>query len=588
MGREARTPARVLLECLFWIPVWLVPIAARMHAGEGLPLRDIAVCVTVSAVLWYLGSHLGRFQLIYRIVLYVVLGLASLLATGMAVSDNGIINPLAMLAIVDTNTNEATEFAAGAFRLRDILLCLPLLLPGAVLFIQARRHLFLGPVRYAAAAIVALLVAQIGVKDVLAAAQSQGDAGEPATLASYFIYPVDRYPPLQPYIALASALAIRGKIAALARHSHPLDGVRAVEAPARKPRVYVIVVGESLARRHMHLYGYPRDTTPQLDKLAANGELYVYDNVVTPHALTVPALLSILRFRDGSGHDGHTAFDIFNGAGFKTYWVSNQYQYGAFESAVSLLSAAATEHDWLNQPMEQHRYEEQRNYDTVVLEPLKNIIQRDSSDKVIFIHLLGDHLKYRARFPESAAYFDGAAGSSCRTPRQNQFINDYDSSVRFNDTVISQIIATVQQADDESFVLYFSDHGEEIYDWRDFMDHLDSMISPNLAEIPLVLWLSDDYRKAHPAFVAHLGQTTHRPFITSNLMESMTDLARLSYPGMDDSRSLFSTQFTPHPRITADQDYDRMVANWAPDAAHANGVALLSCSDDHRNTTAAK
>ena len=592
-----RIALKLLLECLFWVPLWLVPLVARRAAGDPLSLTDLVACLSLSVALWVVGVHLGRFQPAYRFILYAVLGFGSLVVTGTALSNNGMLNPLSALAIIDTNRSEATEFVAGKFGIGGILLCSVLLVPALALLVQAKRRLFFGRVRFAAAAVVALFVAQIAAKDItqfkdrdmLRAAAGEQPRSEHEPLSSYawlLSYPAfDRYPPLQPYYALGSALLIRHEIAQLASTARPLQDVRAVEQPAGKPRAYVVVIGESLTRHHMHLYGYPRDTTPELDKLAETGNLLVFRDVVTSHALTVPALLSILRFPGDGRHAGQTVFDIFNGGGFNTYWISNQYQFGAFESAVSLLTASATEHVWLNQPL-QGRYEERRNFDTVVLKPLQDIIHRDNKDKVIFVHLLGDHFYYRSRFPASAAYFDGAGGASCRTPDQNQLFNDYDSSVRFNDQVMSQIIATMRAFDGESFVLYFSDHGEEVYDWREFFDHDDSMLSPYLAEIPFVLWLSDVYRSAHPAFAARLADVTDRPFVTSDLIDALTDLTRLSFPGMDESRSLFSDRFTPHRRLTAGRDYDAFKANWAPDASHAGGANVLQCDERAHDSTA--
>jgi heptose-I-phosphate ethanolaminephosphotransferase len=49
------------------------------------------------------------------------------------------------------------------------------------------------------------------------------------------------------------------------------------------PRTLVLVLGESTTREHMHLYGYNRDTTPNLDALAASDKgLTVFRNVVSP------------------------------------------------------------------------------------------------------------------------------------------------------------------------------------------------------------------------------------------------------------------------------------------------------------------
>jgi hypothetical protein len=53
---------------------------------------------------------------------------------------------------------------------------------------------------------------------------------------------------------------------------------------------YVIVIGESLNKRHMGLYGYMRNTTPLLSKMNENGELIVFTNIYSNHTLTMPVL----------------------------------------------------------------------------------------------------------------------------------------------------------------------------------------------------------------------------------------------------------------------------------------------------------
>ncbi|MBN0466987.1 sulfatase-like hydrolase/transferase, partial [Pseudomonas aeruginosa] len=67
---------------------------------------------------------------------------------------------------------------------------------------------------------------------------------------------------------LGSMQALLQKNAALP----PLKNL--VDANGDTPRTLVLVIGESTSRKHMSLYGYPRETTPQLDALkAANRNL---------------------------------------------------------------------------------------------------------------------------------------------------------------------------------------------------------------------------------------------------------------------------------------------------------------------------
>ena len=75
------------------------------------------------------------------------------------------------------------------------------------------------------------------------------------------------------------------------------------------------------------------------------------------------------------------------------------------------------------------------------------------------------------------------------------------------------------------------------------------------------------------------GDDSDRPFVTSDLIDALSDLTRLSFPGIDETRSLFSESFTPHRRLTAGRDYDSFKAGWAPDAAHAGGANVLPCGE---------
>lgn len=51
------------------------------------------------------------------------------------------------------------------------------------------------------------------------------------------------------------------------------------DSAANQPATLVLVIGESTNRQRMSLYGYPRNTTPELDKL--KDQLSVFDNVIT-------------------------------------------------------------------------------------------------------------------------------------------------------------------------------------------------------------------------------------------------------------------------------------------------------------------
>ena len=98
------------------------------------------------------------------------------------------------------------------------------------------------------------------------------------------------------------------------------------DSMAGQPSTLVLVIGESTNRQRMSLYGYPRKTTPELDKL--RDQLDVFDNVITPRPYTIEALQQVLTFADEDNPDLYlktpSIVSMMKQAGYKTFWITNQ------------------------------------------------------------------------------------------------------------------------------------------------------------------------------------------------------------------------------------------------------------------------
>ncbi len=90
----------------------------------------------------------------------------------------------------------------------------------------------------------------------------------------------------------------------------------------------VFVIGESLNRDHMSLYGYPLKTTPALDLL--RGNIFKYEDVISSSPSTFVSINNMFSF---AGNDPSSSGlwyqkgllpDIMKAAGYRTYWISNQ------------------------------------------------------------------------------------------------------------------------------------------------------------------------------------------------------------------------------------------------------------------------
>lgn len=328
---------------------------------------------------------------------------------------------------------------------------------------------------------------------------------------------------------------------------HSIDSV--------SPRTIVLVIGESLTRRHMSLYGYPRKTNPKLESLGDS--LLVYKDVLSPQVHTIPVLRSILSMADKDNPryitEKPSLIELFNRAGYKTYFISTQPFGGNYKTSYdALLNLAQYKCDLSieNQP------------DEIILPKFKELLKDKSpkDNKLIIIHLIGNHMAYEFRYTPSFNVFDNSKDHLIKeTPFRDKkavhTIDKYDNSVLYNDNLIYQLIKTLQnQKDSESALVYLSDHGEEVYDIRKFSGHAYEKISTYMCEIPFIVWLSPNYREARK----DLDFTPNRPYSSGDVIFSISDLANIKYKDYNDAKSIFSKNYIPQKRYIGDMTYDEV------------------------------
>jgi heptose-I-phosphate ethanolaminephosphotransferase len=581
-----RATAICVLETAFWGPFFFLPLVASLAVEVQPGGRTYAHALCAIAVFAVLGAYFRRYFVAIRLFAFVILGSGAFIASGIALAhlDWGYaVNTYTMLAIIDTDARESAEFVEGTYDATAYLLEALLLFPLIPLVIQWRKRLMWQPPNAVPGIISVLLSVLFIVR--------HGILDSPFTLVA-----IQLPAPLPVYFAAASALHERAEISAIGANGAPIAGVTVVD-PRHEPRSYVVVIGEAESKYHMQSYGYRRPTTPHLDAMAATHEMLVFSNVVTSHAETVPALTEALTVLAGRNKERRTIIDVLNAGGFKTYWLSNQWVgVNGWDHAVALLSHSASEHRWLGKESADNNvvrrpvttafgsfdpydpYDQRYEVDGALLPYLSDVLARKDEDKVVFVHLIGNHYDYQYRFPREEKTFSNLENPGCFSASEALVANDYDNSVHYTDLILSRIIDATRNAGGESFVLYFSDHGEEVYDFRKFAGHADTVLSPYMAEVPLLLWLSPSYRQYHQTIAASVAASVNRSFWTGDLSYALADLARVNFTGMDSSRSLFSRSFRMRTRVTAGLDYDAFRNAWRPDTAHADHIALNACA----------
>ncbi|WP_394559753.1 phosphoethanolamine transferase CptA [Aquipseudomonas alcaligenes] len=317
-----------------------------------------------------------------------------------------------------------------------------------------------------------------------------------------------------------------------------------------QPSTLVLVIGESTNRQRMSLYGYGRETTPGLDKL--RDQLDVFDNVVTPRPYTIEALQQVLTFADQQNPDAYlttpSLLNLMKQAGYKTFWITNQQTLTERNTMLTTFSKQADEQVYLNQ----NRNQNARQYDGDVLEPFSRMLDDPAPRKLIVVHLLGTHMSYRFRYPDEYEHFTDAAGAPRHvTPAQLPTYNSYDNAVRYNDFVVSSLIERFSARDPNGFLVYLSDHGEAVFDAPrpEVLGRNEGRPTSPMYTVPFIVWRSPQWRAGHPLqLAADLG----RPYSSEHFIHTWADLAGLRFAEFDASKSLVSADFKSRPLLIGD------------------------------------
>jgi len=328
------------------------------------------------------------------------------------------------------------------------------------------------------------------------------------------------------------------------------------------PDTLVLVIGESTNSQRMNLYGYDRDTTPRLNELG--DELLRFNDVVSARPYTIESLQQALSFADSKNPDDFftkpTLLNIIKQAGYHITWITNQQTQTKRNTMLTMLSQLADKQIYLNN----NRAQNASQYDDVVINPFMEVLQQHSDGKqMIIVHLLGTHRQYRFRYPEVANYFtDNDHVPSWVDDSLLEVYNSYDNAVRYNDYVVATLIERLKETSKKSLFMYFSDHGEEVYDEPSstFSGRDESKPTPAMYTVPFIVWSSPEFNKARQtnAWKTYLD----RPFSLASFIHTLPDMIGLNFDGLERANSLVSDQFIAQPRWIGDPHSPKLLRDF--------------------------
>lgn len=321
----------------------------------------------------------------------------------------------------------------------------------------------------------------------------------------------------------------------------------------------VFILGESTNRNHMGVYGYSLPNTPNLQKLKEAGDAFVFNDVISPHSTTVASLSKLFTFcnyeSEKDWYDYINLIDVMNEAGYKTFWLSNQESSGIWGNVAQLYAQHSTKHEFT-------RLRDSREDYGIVDGELFPLIDRAIAEKeeknFFVIHLMGAHGAYYNRFPYAFSKFNKDDVPLTVDDEKKKVVAQYDNAIYYNDYVINEIVNKFKE--DETLLIYVSDHGEAVYDENGFAGHIEENPSRHMIEIPMIVWTSDQFKANYPDKVRQVKEATERPYMTDDMIHTVLDLTDIKTVEFDSARSIVNDNFNAcRKRIFNEKNYDEEI-----------------------------
>ena len=307
----------------------------------------------------------------------------------------------------------------------------------------------------------------------------------------------------------------------------------------RKPRVTVVVVGETARAQNFQLGGYARETNPELSKR----DIVYFDNTSscgTATAVSVPCMFSVYSRRDYSHAKAlgtEDLMDVLGHAGIKTEWWDNN-------TGDKHVADRTTKTDFFKS--DDPRFcDGGECLDQILIDGLDTWLNKVDGDAVLVLHQLGNHgPAYYLRYPQEFRTFE----PDCRsvdfdTCTPESITNAYDNALLYTDHILSEVIDKLGAHGDrlDTAMLYMSDHGESLGENGLYLHGAPYMFAPTQqTHIPFVLWMSPGLQQSIGIDRSCLAAKANAPHSHDNLFHSVLGLMQVKTDVRDPSLDIFA------------------------------------------------
>ncbi len=307
---------------------------------------------------------------------------------------------------------------------------------------------------------------------------------------------------------------------------------------AGKPKLTVLVVGETARAMNFSLNGYARQTNPEL----AKREVISFSNVSscgTATATSVPCMFMDMghdHYRDALAGHREGLLDILQRVGISVLWRDNN---SGCKGSCDRVPSEDVSHFILPDICTKGNCQ-----DEVLLSGLQYYLDSQYHDAVVVLHMQGSHgPAYYKRYPPAFEKFTPV----CRSNQLDQcsvesIVNAYDNSLLYTDHVLAQLIDLLKdnEARFDSSMLYVSDHGESLGENGIYLHGLPYALAPKeQTHVPMLLWLSQGMASREGLVPGCLASQRDVPLSHDNLFHSLLGLMAVQTVTYQPERDLF-------------------------------------------------
>ena len=445
-----------------------------------------------------------------RLVLTTLILLTAL--TGHYMSAYGIYIDADMIRnVLNTDWHEASDLLGA-----DVLW--PLLMAAPAIVVVWRVRLRTLPLRRALLARLSFLLtmALLGIAGALPSLQPLTSFLRNQREVRYLVTPAN--------VLVSLAKIVSEEPPGLVRVQLPIgeDAVQSPPATMRKPRLLVLVAGETARAANWGLNGYARQTTPEL----ARRDVLNFPFVTACGSSTEVSLPCMFSPYGRENYDekairGHESLmHVLHKAGISTLWRDNQ-------SGCKGVCKGLPVEDMQASPVPQ-LCQGKRCHDGILLEGLAGAVKRHRGDQVIVLHMLGNHgPNYFERYPPAFhRYAPVCETSDLGQCSREQIVNAYDNALLYTDHVLATAIDQLKALPGyDTALLYVSDHGESLGEKGLYLHGMPYTIAPDeQLQVPMVAWFSDDWRRSTGLDAACLRRQTAGEYSHDNLFHTVLGL----------------------------------------------------------------